>query len=238
MAAVGGGPGFEFVGLAALAMHLRAGVEVECLSFDIEQEWGALLGQVVESTCDAAGSACCDHLPPEALAHHPQPATELVPEPEPEPDRPQRAHCAAFVQSDCLTGKAGPELLEAAPSIDLFTFNYVMVENAKALRTDKFAYLRQVFSAAPIGCVFCFMVRRFQPHFRDVLSHPGTFWPLLDSVSSKRARSGRGVSPMGRGCGGLLGARERRAAICSAAPTPAAVAVHFDDARGKVATLA
>jgi hypothetical protein len=66
-------------------------------------------------------------------------------------------HRVAFVQSDCLTGHAGPDLLSAAPSVDVFTFNYCMVENAKALRRDKFGYLRQVFAAARIGAVFVFM---------------------------------------------------------------------------------
>ena len=55
-----------------------------------------------------------------------------------------------------MTGSAGSELELAAPEIDLFTFNYVLVENAKALRADDFAHLKRVFGAAKAGAVFCF----------------------------------------------------------------------------------
>ena len=174
VAAVGGGPGFEAVGLAALAEFLCVGVEVECLSMDIEPGWGAVLGAVVGGTCDPAGMPCCAVVAPESLR-----AAPAKPEPGPEPEAASKAagprHRIAFVASDCLTGHAGPDLLEAAPAIDLFTFNYVLVENARALRTDKFAYLRQVFSAAPMGCVFCFMVRRVDTRFRY------SFWHILAS---------------------------------------------------------
>lgn len=70
---------------------------------------------------------------------------------------PQRlAHRISFSASDCLTGAAGSELESAAPEVDLFTFNYVCVENAKALRADKFKYLKRVFAAAKAGAIFCF----------------------------------------------------------------------------------
>ena len=68
VAAVGGGPGFEAVGLAALAEHLRSAAAVDCLSLDIEPEWGPVLGSVVEGTYDLAGVKCCSHVPPETLA--------------------------------------------------------------------------------------------------------------------------------------------------------------------------
>ena len=107
------------------------------------------------------------------------PDVQLQPEPEPEPELeleavvvvgtpppppapasaapPPPPHRVAFVCSDCITSAAGPELLSIAPAIDLFTFNYVLVENAVALRQDEFRALRAVFSAAKVGSVFVFM---------------------------------------------------------------------------------
>jgi len=174
--AVGGGPGFEAVGLAALAEYLRTTVDLECWSMDIEAGWEPVLGAVVAGTCDAAGKPCCAVVSAESLLEgaepgpEPEPETEPEPEPEPEPEletepgavaavttHPQLRHRIAFVASDCLTGHAGPDLLRAAPSMDLFTFNYCMVENAKALRADRFGYLRKVFGAAQVGAVFIFM---------------------------------------------------------------------------------
>ena len=149
VAAVGGGPGFEAVGLAALAQHLRSVVSVESISMDIEKEWAPLLASVVagatftHATPDELHASTCSLASADAKSSCGG-ASSL-------------RHRVAFVQSDCLTGHAGPDLLSAAPQVDLFTFNYCMVENAKALRRDKFAYLRQVFAAAQIGAVFVFM---------------------------------------------------------------------------------
>lgn len=171
VAAVGGGPGFEAVGLAVLADFLRVTVEVECLSMDIEAEWGAVLAAVVGGTRDLAGNSCCEVVPPEALeagdapdqGPGPESGSEPTPGPRPKTKQGQHAprftprHRVAFVASDCLTGRAGPELLLAAPTMDLFTFNYCMVENAKALRADGYSYLRKVFAAAAAGAVFIFM---------------------------------------------------------------------------------
>ena len=166
VAAVGGGPGFEAVGLAVLANFLRVAVEVECLSMDIEPGWGPVLAAVVGGTRDLAGKSCCDVVQPECLRAGDRPglALELEPEPEQEQEQEQEhearlapRHRVAFVASDCLTGRAGSELLLAAPTMDLFTFNYCMVENAKALRADNFSYLRKVFAAATAGAVFIFM---------------------------------------------------------------------------------
>jgi hypothetical protein len=114
-----------------------------------------------------------------AAADAAAPDVQLQPEPEPEavveleavvvvgtpppPPAPASAapppppHRVAFVCSDCITSAAGPELLSIAPAIDLFTFNYVLVENAVALRQDEFRALRAVFSAAKVGSVFVFM---------------------------------------------------------------------------------
>ncbi len=161
--AVGGGPGFESIGLVALAVHLRADVAVECLSIDNEAGWEELLAVVVGATCDAAGNPCCAHVPPGAMScdarvqRQPGPEPEPEPKPESQPSKLSQGHRVAFVESDCLTGQAGAQLLAAAPDIDLFTFNYVLVENAKALRDDGFAYLRSVFGAAKVGSVFVFM---------------------------------------------------------------------------------
>ena len=162
VAAVGGGPGFEAVGLAVLASFLRVAIEVECLSMDIEPRWGPVLAAVVGGTCDLAGNPCCDVVHPEHLRAGDRPRLALEVEPEPEQEQAHVAgltprHRVAFVASDCLTGRAGSELLLAAPTMDLFTFNYCMVENAKALRADGFCYLRKVFAAAAVGAVFMFM---------------------------------------------------------------------------------
>lgn len=122
VAAVGGGPGFEAVGLVALAEFLDVSVELECLSMDIEQGWGAVLGAVVAGTCDRAGNPCCTVVAPESLRDaEPQTGSEAA----------GPRHRIAFVSSDCLTGHAGPDLHDAASSMDLFTFNYCMVENTK-----------------------------------------------------------------------------------------------------------
>jgi hypothetical protein len=177
--------------------------QVECLSMDIEKEWGPLLASVV-------AGAGCTHVPPEELllqtrtvnpssssgggstsstssssgtstSTSTSSSTSSGSASTSSSTSSKTAagvaaaaidcsaaavaaaavsslrHRVAFVQSDCLTGHAGPDLLSAAPSVDVFTFNYCMVENAKALRRDKFGYLRQVFAAARIGAVFVFM---------------------------------------------------------------------------------
>lgn len=164
VAAVGGGPGFEAIGLVALAVHLRVDVAVECLSIDKEAGWEELLAQVVGATSDAAGNACCAHVPPETILCDPRVKQQLEPEPQSHRDLhlvsksgQNPGHRVAFVESDCLTGQAGTQLLAAAPNIDLFTFNYVLVENAKVLRNDGFGYLCRVFGAAKVGSVFVFM---------------------------------------------------------------------------------
>eukprot|EP01043_Picozoa_sp_COSAG02_P025633 COSAG02_NODE_1447_length_12575_cov_8.479400_1_plen_296_part_00 len=161
VAAVGGGPGFESIGLVALAVHLRAQVAVECLSIDNEAGWEELLALVVGATCDAAGNPCCAYVAPETISSDArsqrQPEPQPDSEPEPEPSTLAQAHRIAFVEGDCLTGQAGAQLLSVAPDMDLFTFNYVLVENAKALRDDGFSYLRSVFGAAKVGSVFVFM---------------------------------------------------------------------------------
>ena len=107
---------------------------MECLSFDIEPEWARLLHKVAES-------AGMEHVHAQELLPQPEPdpAPELQPELQPasqlcmsgQASLKPRPHRMAFVCSDCLTGCAGPQLLESAPGIDLFTFNYVLVENAK-----------------------------------------------------------------------------------------------------------
>ena len=157
VAAVGGGPGFESIGLVAFAVHLRAQVAVECLSIDNEAGWEELLALVVGATCDAAGNPCCAYVAPEEI--FPDARDQRQPEPEPSrsPSSLAQAHRIAFVEGDCLTGQAGAQLLSIAPDMDLFTFNYVLVENAKALRDDGFSYLRSVFGAAKVGSVFVFM---------------------------------------------------------------------------------
>eukprot|EP01043_Picozoa_sp_COSAG02_P045604 COSAG02_NODE_4188_length_5646_cov_5.157202_7_plen_378_part_00 len=164
--AVGGGPGFEAVGLAVLAEFLRVSVEIECLSMDIEPGWGPVLGAVVGGTRDLGGNPCCEVVQPESLQvgdTMPEPRARPGLESEPEPEQEHQGsrltprHRVAFVASDCLTGRAGPELLQAAPTMDLFTFNYCMVENAKALRANSYSYLRKVFAAAATGAVFIFM---------------------------------------------------------------------------------
>lgn len=99
---VGGGPGFEFVGLALLAQYLRSPIRIDAVVLDIEPQWAGFLERVVDAT----------------VATDPYAAEHIV----------------SFVQSDCLTGAAGAELEQLAPSMDLFTFNYVCVENARALR--------------------------------------------------------------------------------------------------------
>jgi hypothetical protein len=177
--------------------------QVECLSIDIEKEWGPLLASVV-------AGAGCTHVPPEELLLQTQTVNPSSSSSGGSTSSTSSSsgtstststssstssgsastssstssktaagvaaaaidcsaaavaaaavsslrHRVAFVQSDCLTGHAGPDLLSAAPSVDVFTFNYCMVENAKALRRDKFGYLRQVFAAARIGAVFVFM---------------------------------------------------------------------------------
>ena len=161
VAAVGGGPGFESIGLVALAVHLRADVAVECLSIDNEAGWEELLALVVGATCDAAGNPCCAHVAPETISCGARAQRQSGPEPEPELALESQlsmlaqGHRVAFVESDCLTGQAGAQLLAVAPDMDLFTFNYVLVENAKALRDDSFAYLRSVFDAAKVGTCLC-----------------------------------------------------------------------------------
>ena len=72
-----------------------------------------------------------------------------------------RTHEFCFIKSDCITGLAGPELLHQTPGVDLFTFNYVCVENAKALRESQFRYFEAIFGAAKVGCVFVFQDASF-----------------------------------------------------------------------------
>jgi len=139
MAVVGGGPGFEALGLAALLQHLGLPIAVDCLVMDIERAWAPVVQAVAAAITAVIGP--CGYRDNVAAA----------------PISPPAGHALTFVAADCLTAAAGPELLTAAGQTHLFTFNYCCVENAHALRSSGFAYLQSVFAAAPPGAVFVFM---------------------------------------------------------------------------------
>eukprot|EP00035_Acanthoeca_spectabilis_P032840 m.20691 g.20691 ORF g.20691 m.20691 type:complete len:478 (+) comp5602_c0_seq1:60-1493(+) len=135
MVAVGGGPGFEFLGLVALARQLHSSVSVECLVTDIAPGWLPVLQRLVgeanrigyDCDCKAAGD---QH---QGLRHTVQ-----------------------FAVEDCCTTSS--RVVQAAiDGASLFVYNYVLVENARALREEGFWPLRRTFRAAGIGSVFVFM---------------------------------------------------------------------------------
>eukprot|EP00873_Tetraselmis_striata_P045652 jgi/Tetstr1/465916/TSEL_010530.t1 len=173
---VGGGPGFDAVGIALVAAFAAKDAKAastrraRVLVLDNEPGWepcvdavATALSRVRDSSSewDIVGSARTD---------------------------------VSFGTADILrplTDPANHCLAAAAPSADLFVFAHVVVENAKGLLAGNLALLRELFTVATSGAGFIFTdnTHRLWPAIADAASACGRFSVALPAVHGKHGFS-------------------------------------------------
>jgi len=153
VASLGGGCGYDFVALAALSAFL-GGPGIAATVYEYEPAWRDVLVDVEGVLRDVLGEAT-----PRSNASH--------------------YHRCGFEPCDItspLDAVRNQALLSAVGSTRVFVCSYVVAENAVALRTNRFAFFRQLFAEAPEGSLFLFAetTHRLWPELIDVARETNT----------------------------------------------------------------
>jgi len=164
VASLGGGPGFDAIGLSLMAVMQQLHVQFEVTNYDIEATWEEVVQAVDTHLCAPLGHVArfgvCD------ITEGLDPAGS----------------------NSAFTAALGP----AADGFDIFAVEFVVAENSLKLEATDFLLFRQLFRRVPPSTVFVFMdaTHRYWARLVAVAAEEGRFDAALPHFEAGKSLFG------------------------------------------------